>query len=144
MVFREGQTLIEDGDVGDAAVLIVSGEAICIKGPLIDEAQPVAPGSLIGELSMLVDQQHTSTVIARTTIKALRITREDLQDQMYDDPSLAEHMANKVATRLNSLVDQLKSIEKLLAEPEDEHPPQLRDMSVAMSPQTNPKTELRH
>ncbi|MFM1816447.1 MAG: hypothetical protein RLZ98_3142 [Pseudomonadota bacterium] len=115
IIYRPGQVLIEQGEIGDAAILVVSGEVARIAGP--DEAEAdelIEPGSLIGEMAMLVDREHTSTFVARSSVKGLRITRETLFEQMHDDPRLAEHIADKIGSRLNGLLRQLKAIEAAL------------------------------
>lgn len=114
VIYRPGQTLIEEGEIGDAAILIVTGEAVRTAGPYLESHESIEPGSLIGEMSMLIDREHTSTIVARSDVKALRITRQVLLDQMYEDPALAEHMAGKISRRLDGLIQQLKSIEDIL------------------------------
>ncbi len=116
VVFRPGQPLIEHGQAGDAALLVVSEGAVRTRGP---DDQPctesVEPGSLIGEMAMLIDTEHTSTVIAEGSVRAFRITRDSLANQMEHDSSLAEHFVDKIAGRLHRLASELKRIECALA-----------------------------
>jgi CRP-like cAMP-binding protein len=82
IVYGPGDTIVEAGTAGDASVLIVSGDAVrFLEG---DEpsmglnAQAIGTGSLLSELAMLVDHEHGATVVAHTTVRALRITRAGL------------------------------------------------------------------
>lgn len=116
IAFRPGQTLIENGQSGDAALLVISGGAVRTRGPdLGSSPEPVEPGSLIAEMAMLVETEHTSTVVAQGPVRALRITRDSLLAQMKDDPSLAEHFVDKIAGRLHRIADELKRIECALS-----------------------------
>jgi CRP-like cAMP-binding protein len=116
IVFRPGQTLIEAGRTGDAALLVISDGAVRTRGP--DQGsmpEPIEPGSLIAEMAMLVETEHSSTVVAQGQVRAFRIARESMALQMMDDPSLAEHFVDKISGRLHRVADELKRIEKSLA-----------------------------
>jgi CRP-like cAMP-binding protein len=116
MVFRPGDKIIEEGGEGDAAFLIVDGEAVRTSGPEIQGAAGrVLPGSLIAEMAMLIDTEHTSTIVAEGPVRALKITRASLHGQMIADPSLAEHFVTKILGRLLALAKELREIDRALA-----------------------------
>ncbi|MEO1283211.1 MAG: cyclic nucleotide-binding domain-containing protein, partial [Pseudomonadota bacterium] len=47
IVYRPGQSIIQEDDIGDAAVLVVTGDAVRTSGPHTDtEPEPILPGSL--------------------------------------------------------------------------------------------------
>ena len=103
-------------DRGEAAILIVSGEALRIAGPgLHGGAERLPIGALLGEMAMLIETDHTSTVVAKTSVRALRITRSDLHAQMAGDPALVEHFMKRISLRLSKLADQLRGVESTLA-----------------------------
>jgi CRP-like cAMP-binding protein len=115
IVYAPGETIVEAGSAGDAAVLIVAGDAVRF---LEDEepsaglnAQAIGTGSLLSELAMLVEHVHGATVVAHTTVRALRITRAGLQAQMLDDPDLAGHFVDRITERLNRVADELRRID---------------------------------
>ncbi len=120
IVYRPGDTIIAEDEEGDAAVLIVSGDAVQISGPEHD-GMPIAiePGSLVGEMAMLVETQHSATVIARGQVRALRITREEMHEQMQNDPAVADHLMHKIAGRLSHLANELRQIDESLASQPD-------------------------
>jgi CRP-like cAMP-binding protein len=74
----------------------------------------VPAGSLLGEMAMLIETQHSSTVIARNTVRALRISREDLQAQMAEDVSLADHFVQRITARLSTVLDTLRAIDAMV------------------------------
>ncbi len=117
IVYRPGQHIIEEDASGDAAILIVSGDAVRTSGPHgreLSEALP--PGTLVAEMAMLVEVQHSSSVIARGQVRALRITREELRRQMEEDRALAEHFVAMLSTRLHKVSEQYRAIDRQLAE----------------------------
>lgn len=116
IIFQSGQTIIEEGTDGDGAFLIVSGEALRTKGPTLgDEAEPVAQGSLVAEMTMLIETEHSSTIIAKGPVRTLKITRAGLLAQMENDPTLAEHFVGKITQRLHVLASHLKELDETLA-----------------------------
>jgi CRP/FNR family cyclic AMP-dependent transcriptional regulator len=115
IVYRPGDVIIHGGGAGDAAVLVVSGEAARIDGPSDhDGEEPVPPNALIGEMAMLIETEHTSTVIAKSTVRALLIPRSALAEVMEQDTRIAEHFIGKLTARLQDVADQLRSVDTML------------------------------
>ncbi|MCH9807145.1 MAG: cyclic nucleotide-binding domain-containing protein [Alphaproteobacteria bacterium] len=116
VIYRPGDVIIEEDKTGDAAVLIVSGDAVRVSGPDYTGApEPVREGSLVGEMAMLVETVHSSTILARGNVKALRLNRSEMLAQMTEDQSLAEHFVARITGRLQSLANDLRAIDGALA-----------------------------
>ena len=116
IVYQPGDVLIAENTVGDSAILIVSGDAVRVSGPPhTNPSENIPVGSLIGEMAMLIETGHTSTVVAKTHVRALRITRFGLHAQMAADPDLADFFVQKIANRLNRIRDELLRIDETLA-----------------------------
>lgn len=122
MVFRPGQVIIHAGVRGDGAYVIVSGDAVCIgRGTVSIDPEPIEAGSLIGELAMLVEHDYAITVVARGPVRALKLVRETMHEQMCDDVRMAEHVGAKITSRLASLAAELRRIDSRLAHAADLH-----------------------
>jgi CRP-like cAMP-binding protein len=138
IVFHPGQTIVEADQAADAAYVIVSGAAARTKGPEIGpEPEAIAVGSLVGEMAMLVETEHSSTVVATTPVRALRITRAGMYEQMTEDATLAEHMVAKISSRLKTLADELRRIDRGLAGDEE-------TASEVSNPAWQPPPSLAH
>ena len=112
IVYKPGDAIITEGAAGDAAVLIVSGDAVRVAGPVhIETVEPIVPGSLLGEMAMIIDTTYSSTVVARSLTRAIRITREAVLEQIAADSSLASHLSTKLAHRLQVVSAQLREID---------------------------------
>ena len=69
-----GDLMIEQGTVGDAFYALRSGQADVIRdGQLVGR---LGAGSHFGEIALLRDVPRTATVIARTPVRAFRLSRE--------------------------------------------------------------------
>ena len=116
IVYKPGDVIVAANAEPDAAVLVVSGEAVRTEGPgLGDGAEAIPAGALISEMTMLIETACASTVVARTPVRALRITRSEMLAHMSDDPTLADHFIEKISGRLNAFVSGLKEIDRSLA-----------------------------
>ena len=98
IVYGPGETIVEAGAARGAGL----------------NAQAIGTGSLLSELAMLVEHEHGATVVAHTTVRALRITRAGLHAQMLDDPDLAGHFVDRITERLNRVADELRRIDHAL------------------------------
>jgi CRP-like cAMP-binding protein len=126
IVYRPGDVILKENAAGDAAVLIVSGEAVRVTGPEAQQTvcppEPVPAGALLGEMTMLIDTDHTSTIVAQTTVRALKISRTEIHAQMADDPTLADHFVTKICGRLSELASELRQIDHAFAQAAKPHP----------------------
>jgi CRP-like cAMP-binding protein len=112
--FRSGQCITEAGNSGDGAYLLVSGHAEREAAP----EQPLPPGSLIGELAMLIEHNYGATIVTNGRVHCLKITRAALRDQMLADPSLADLLSQHISARLQKAANRLMRIDDLLARSE--------------------------
>jgi CRP-like cAMP-binding protein len=114
-IYHPGGVIIEENAEGDAAILILSGEAARVSGPeLSARVDPVFSGALVGEAAMLIETTHTSTVVARGEVRALHLLRDELHAQILDDPSLGEVLTHNIAARLIRMADQLRQVDAAL------------------------------
>lgn len=117
-VYKPGEVIIEADKGADAAVLIIQGEAVRVSGPGTGAGQVLPEGSLLAEMAMLIETDHTSTVVAKTPVRALRITRSEMHEQMADDQALADHFITRIADRLSVIAEELRAIDGTMAQSE--------------------------
>jgi CRP-like cAMP-binding protein len=123
IVFQPGAYIVRSGEAADAAILVVSGDAMRVEG--LERGEPatsVLPGSLLAEMAMLIETEHSATVLARTAVSALRISRSAMLRQMAEDRDLAHHFINYISGRLSRLAAELRQIDSLLAGPANAMP----------------------
>ena len=114
--FEAGDNLIAKDQPGDTAFLIMTGAAKCLHFPGAPAASDrIGPGSLVGELAMLVDTVHALTVTARTRIRALALHREAIKQAMERDPVIAQQISDNLLLRLQTFAQELRRLDDLLA-----------------------------
>lgn len=100
--FDKGQNLMQQGEIGDAAYLILSGEADILtdSGDGLVKVASVGRNGFVGEMAILRDQPRTATVTATTQVTTLRITKESFFQLIEDSPKIAIELMRILAKRL--------------------------------------------
>ncbi len=102
MSFRAGETVFEQDQIGDAAYIIMDGEADVIRrgpdGPVV--LARVTRNDFIGEIAILCDVPRTATVRARTDLTTLRISKDLFFRLVNEFPQMAVEIMRVLAHRL--------------------------------------------
>lgn len=110
--YAEGDVLFRQGDVGDAAFVIISGEAeVSIdtdKGPLV--VARLRDHDFVGEIAILCDVPRTATVTARSKVEALRITKDLFFRMVKEFPEIAIEVMRELAQRVENTNTRLREI----------------------------------
>lgn len=115
VVFKPGQSIVKAGEAGDGAFVVVGGDADVIEAANGVVLQPVVPGSLVGEQAMLVEHEYRITVMARTSVRALKLTRSEMHQLMLKDRALTDHFVDRFTSRLTRVAVELKRVDQMLA-----------------------------
>ena len=108
-----GETLLREGEAGDAMFVIAEGEVDVVRGTGADEVAlaRVGPGSVQGEMALLEARPRNATARAVTPVVALRIP----------GPAMLELLATRPEASLaivRTTLGRLRSTEALLAQRE--------------------------
>lgn len=107
--YDPGKILFRQGDRGDAAYLIIDGEAdILIDTP--NGAITVATlgaNDIVGEMAILADVPRTATVQAKGRLVALRIAKDPFMRMVREFPNMAVSIMRELAHRLEATNNRL-------------------------------------
>jgi CRP-like cAMP-binding protein len=100
--YQPGDILFHDGDVSDAAYVILRGSAgLFVPSPCGEiKIGDASAGSIIGEMCLLCDAPRAATVRAITTIEALRIGKDCLLKVIADNPRMSFDISRSLAETL--------------------------------------------
>jgi CRP-like cAMP-binding protein len=115
--YSAGQTLFHQGDPGDAAYVVLSGDAdVLIDTPSGEQkVAAVEPNSIVGEIAILCDVARTATVRAASPIEALRIRKEHFVQLLSENPGMALEIMRVLADRLSRTTGELTQARSELA-----------------------------
>jgi CRP-like cAMP-binding protein len=111
VAFEAGHVLFREGDMGDAAYIIMEGEAdVLVDSP----AGPVTVAVLghnafVGEIAILCDVPRTATVKARQRLVCLRISKELFLRLINEFPQMAVAVVRELALRLEASNQKLRT-----------------------------------
>ncbi|MGB0571129.1 MAG: cyclic nucleotide-binding domain-containing protein [Alphaproteobacteria bacterium] len=110
ITYEADQTLFSQGDVGDAAYIIVDGAAKVIVDTPDGELEVAALGrnDFVGEIAILCDVPRTATVRASDTTVTLRITKDLFFRLVAEFPEMSVEIMRELASRLEQTTQQLR------------------------------------
>lgn len=111
MNFKAGETIIEEGDEGSWAFVILSGRAKVLKETGTGEVTlaVMEAGQVFGEMSLIEDRPRSATIKAETNIKLRVINRQHFNELLKENPST-------LVPIMKSLFERLRQVSELLAE----------------------------
>ena len=115
----EGEVLINEGDSGDAAYCVVTGEVLVWKagefGPI--ELARLGPGAIFGEMSMVDEKPRSASVRALCSTRVKCIRRSQFLDSFENDPDFATSLLKILLERLRETGARLAELAQVSSLP---------------------------
>jgi CRP-like cAMP-binding protein len=112
LTFAEGDELFHQGDIGDAAYIILRGRAEVLvdtpNGPV--KVADLGENEILGEIAILCDVPRTATVRAVSELAALRIAKDAFFNLTTQFPEVGVEIMQELATRLYQTTQQLTEV----------------------------------
>ena len=114
---RAGEVLIKQGDLGDSAYVVISGEFEIQKqaGQSLIKIDVRNPGDVVGEMALLSQGPRNASVIAKTDSETLRIPKESFEKLLSSSTTASLAVLHWVMARLTQNESLLHQQEKLAA-----------------------------
>ena len=104
LTFAPGAVLFNEGERGDSAYLILSGQVDVIVaspgGPV--KVASIAQNNIVGEMALLGDMPRSATVVASEQLETLKIRKDQFFQLLRDLPQMTLEMMRELAVRLNN------------------------------------------
>jgi CRP-like cAMP-binding protein len=115
IAFEAGHILFNQGDAGDAAYIVIEGEAeVLVNGPVGPiQVAVLGRNAIVGEIAILCDVPRTATIRARERLVCLRISKELFLRLLNEFPQIAVAVVRELAHRIE--MDNVK-LQAALAE----------------------------
>jgi CRP/FNR family cyclic AMP-dependent transcriptional regulator len=116
--FVPGEPLFHQGDIGDAAYIILDGEADVLvnapEGPV--RVATVGRNQIVGEIAILCDVPRTATVRANSELTALKVAKDGFFHLVTQFPQIGIEVMHELAARLHQTTQQLSATSARLRE----------------------------
>lgn len=111
--FKAGQTILREGDLGEAAYIIQRG-SVQISRESGDGALRLAtlrPGETLGEMSMIDDKPRSATAVALEDTELTEIHRDDFYEALQTDPEATIMILKALFERLREANSRILQLE---------------------------------
>lgn len=115
MVVDRGDTVIQEGDEGDALYLIKDGEFSVSTTGMGDQPVVLATlrsGDFFGEVALISDQPRTATVTALSRGRLMRLSREDFTLVSSQFPQILEVAQSYLQKRAEETISTMMMLEE--------------------------------
>lgn len=107
MFFEPGEVIIHAGEHGDTAYVIIEGEAEVFPPHQDEPVDSLVEGEVFGELALLTDEIRSATVIAKTHLRAMTLSKQVFLDYLLAHPDKAMEYMRLIGTRMRGLLNKL-------------------------------------
>jgi signal transduction histidine kinase len=117
VTLRAGEILIRQGELGDSAYVVISGDFEVQKqsGQSLIKIDVRNPGDVVGEMALLSRGPRNATLIAKTDGEVLRIPQGAFESLLSSSTTAAMAVLHWVITRLTQNESLLHQQEKMAA-----------------------------
>ena len=112
-----GEMLFEEGAPADSGYVVMHG-AIMLQSTRDRTARDGAiarPGTLIGEMALIVDSMRPATATAMESSMVLRISRSVFLRMLEGEPGAAEALRRMISKRVGAALDELDLVAPLFS-----------------------------
>jgi CRP-like cAMP-binding protein len=108
-VYRDGEVIIRQGDVGDCMYVIQEGQVEVLVDQDGKEVQlgTREVGHFVGEMAIFDQKPRSATVRALGCARILTVDKESILRRIQQDPSLAYRMVQTMSHRIRGLSMEL-------------------------------------
>ena len=100
-LYEDGTFIAREGEAGDELLVIVDGEVGVVTGGA--EIARRKRGEYVGEMAVLDGEPRSASLVARGTVRALRIGRRELETILRERPEASHAMLIVLTRRVREL-----------------------------------------
>jgi CRP-like cAMP-binding protein len=108
--YETGDVIVAQGKGGEGFFVILSGdaEAVLVRGDgTTTVLNPLGTSDFFGEMALLTDALRSASVVARSPVKCVVLTRWDFLSVLRDDAEMAVTVLQELAERFGRVMSTL-------------------------------------
>ena len=104
-LYRDGDVIIREGEMGDCMYVIQSGRVeVVLSGEHAEQHLAfLGPGDFFGEMALFERQERSATVRSAGNSQALKVDKKTLLRRIGEDPLLAMNLLQTMSHRIRDL-----------------------------------------
>ncbi len=109
---RAGDTLFKAGQVSPGAYVLISGELSSTQklSPNSNPIEIIQPGTVIGELALIVKHPRRSTIVCKSDAQLLMVPRSAFSKLMQQFPEIAVKAVDQIKGDVGKYVSSIKAV----------------------------------
>ena len=111
VAFKAGQTILREGEEGDSAFVIVSGEVEVLIGPGGRRVVTLKTGDVFGEMCLIEPGPRSATVVALTDVECISTNYDEFISRIEDNPKRAIAFIKTLVHRLRHMNQLMEKID---------------------------------
>jgi len=111
-IYKSGETIVRQGDVGECMYFIQSGQVEVIRerdGKDVKLAE-LGQGEFFGEMALFEKGVRSATVRPLGEVRILTVDKRLFLRKIHEDPALAFHIMQKMSLRIRELDQELANL----------------------------------
>jgi len=105
--FERGEMLFQTGDIADSGFIVQHGSFRLLSENDHGREVIVGPGTLIGELALIVEMRRPATAVALESSSVIRVARSLFQRVLESDPAAARRLRDELAGRTSQIASDI-------------------------------------
>jgi len=108
-MFKDGEAIIRQGDVGDFMYEILDGQVEVLQEKDGEEVRlaVLGKGDFFGEMAIFEREKRSATIRARGQVRVLTVDKKILLRRISEDPSLALRILGRMSHRIREMDEEL-------------------------------------
>lgn len=117
-LYRDGEVIVRQGEVGDAMYVIQEGklEILLERDGRQTRIRVAGKDELIGEMAVFEHEVRSATVRALGNARVLTVDRDNFLQRINEDPSLAFRLMATMSRRVRELSQEIARLKTKAAE----------------------------
>ena len=107
--YKNGETIVRQGDAGDSMYVIQDGQAEVVveKDGREVRLRTLGKGEFVGEMAVFEREARSATVRAVGDVRVLTVDRRSIMKKIQEDPSLAFRIMETMSRRVRTLTEEV-------------------------------------
>ncbi len=116
-VYRPGDVIIRQGEVGECMYVIQEGQVALVREQEGEEEVFLgvrSAGEILGEMALFEKEVQMATVRAVSQVRVLTVDKKNFMGRVHEDPSLAYRLFQLMSRRIREMSQQVALLNKEL------------------------------
>ena len=116
-IYSPGETIVQQGEVGDCMYVIQDGDVdvLKVKNGVQTIVDTMHAGDIFGEMAVIEHTVRSSTVRASSMVRVLTIDKKTFIRRIQEDPSLALNVLKIMSQRVRNLDLEVAALKQELS-----------------------------